>query len=109
MAEPQPEKRGARRFALRVPVSVNRNNGIGRNEAAEIRDVSARGICFYLDSAIAQGSAIGFTLTLPPEITLTESIRVQCKGRVVRVENGADTGKVTVAAAIEEYEFLPEA
>ena len=108
MAEPQPEKRGARRFALRVPVSINRN-GNGHSEAAEIRDVSARGICFYVDSAVAQGSSIGFTLTLPPEITLTESIRVQCKGRVVRVENAANAGKVTVAAVIEEYEFLPEA
>ena len=76
---------------------------------AQIRDVSARGICFYLDSAVAQGSPIGFTLTLPPEITLTESIRVQCKGRVVRVENGRPDGKLAVAAVIEEYEFLPEA
>jgi hypothetical protein len=109
MAEPQPEKRGARRFALRVPVTVNRNNGGGKNELAQIRDVSARGICFYLDSAIEKDSPIGFTLTLPPEITLTESIRVQCKGRVVRVDNGASDGKVTVAAVIEEYEFLPEA
>ena len=111
MAEPQQEKRGARRFALRVPVSVNRNssdNNISA-ESAELRDVSARGICFYLDSAIEQGANIGFTLTLPPEITLTESIRVQCKGRVVRVENGAPDGKVTVAAVIEAYEFLPEA
>ena len=108
MAEPQQEKRGARRFALRVPVTVSRN-GIGKKEVAEIRDVSARGICFYLDSTIAQGSAIGFTLTLPPEITLTESIRVQCKGRVVRVEDATNTGKISVAAAIEEYEFLPEA
>lgn len=108
MAEPQSEKRGARRFALRVPVSISRN-GNGHSEAAEIRDVSARGICFYVDSAIAQGSPIGFTLTLPPEITLTESIRVQCKGHVVRVEDAAGAGKVTVAAAIEEYEFLPEA
>lgn len=107
MAEPQPEKRGARRFALRVPVSITRN-GNGKTEAAQIRDVSARGICFYVDSAIAQGSPIGFTLTLPPEITLTESIRVQCKGRVVRVEKPADANRVTVAAAIEEYEFLPE-
>ena len=55
------------------------------------------------------GSPIGLTLTLPPEITLTESIRVQCKGRVVRVEDTRDDGKVTVAAVIEEYEFLPEA
>jgi hypothetical protein len=108
MAEPQQEKRAARRFALRVPVTVNRDRAAS-SEAANIRDVSARGICFYLDSAIAQGASIGFTLTLPPEITLTESIRVQCKGRVVRVEDAHNDGKVTVAAVIEEYEFLPEA
>jgi hypothetical protein len=108
MAEPQQEKRGARRFALRVPVTVNRNNGNSAQESAQLRDVSARGICFYVESAIAQGAPIGFTLTLPPEITLTESIRVQCKGRVVRVEDETP-GKVTVAAVIEEYEFLPEA
>ena len=110
MAEPQQEKRGARRFQLRVPVSVNRqtNDSNLSSESAQLRDVSARGICFYLDSAIERGAHIGFTLTLPPEITLTESIRVQCQGRVVRVENGADEGKVAVAAVIEEYEFLPE-
>jgi hypothetical protein len=111
MAEPQQEKRAVRRFALRVPVSVTRNPhsaNIAR-EAASLRDVSARGICFYLDSAIEKGASIGFTLTLPPEITLTESIRVQCKGRVVRVEDGTPEGKVTVAAVIDDYEFLPEA
>ena len=108
MAEPQEEKRAARRFALRVPVSVKRDIASPK-ESAQIRDVSARGISFYLDSAISQGANIGFTLTLPPEITLTESIRVQCKGRVVRVENGRADGKVGVAAVIEEYEFLPEA
>jgi hypothetical protein len=111
MAEPQQEKRGARRFALRVPVSVNRNFNQGdvQNEAAQLRDVSARGICFYLDSAIEQGAHIGFTLTLPPEVTLTESIRVQCHGRVVRVDDGVADGRVSVAAVIESYEFLPEA
>lgn len=111
MAEPQQEKRGARRFALRVPVSVNRDisSSNAHAETAQLRDVSARGIAFYIESGISQGSAIGFTLTLPPEITLTESIRVQCKGRVVRVEETAPEGRVTVAAVIEEYEFLPEA
>lgn len=111
MVEPQNEKRAARRFALRVPVTVERKLTApnAHSEPAQIRDVSARGICFYVDSAIAQGSPIGFTLTLPPEITLTESIRVQCKGRVVRVEDARSDGKVTVAAVIDEYEFLPEA
>jgi PilZ domain len=106
MAESQQEKRAARRFPLRVPVTVDHDNA---THAAQIRDVSARGICFYLESVVTQGSPIGFTLTLPPEITLTESIRVQCKGRVVRVENGREDGKLAVAAVIEEYEFLPEA
>src|ERR1039457_4004859 len=109
MAEAQHEKRAARRFALRIPVSVAREEDTKYSESAEIRDVSARGVCLYLDAPIAQGSPIGFTLTLPPEITLTESIRVQCKGRVVRVEGGRDDGKLAVAAVIEEYEFLPEA
>jgi hypothetical protein len=110
MAEPQQEKRGARRFALRVPVRIDRSTTASRlaSESAELRDVSARGICFYLDSAIERDAHIGFTLTLPPEITLTESIRVQCQGRVVRVDNGAPEGKVAVAAVIDEYEFLPE-
>lgn len=110
MVEAQQEKRGARRFALHVPVTVDHGkNGTRKNEVAHIRDVSARGICLYLGSAVEQGSPIGFTLTLPPEITLTESIRVQCKGHVVRVDDTSDAGKVSVAAVIEEYEFLPEA
>lgn len=108
MAEAQHEKRAARRFALRIPVSVVRGENSNHGEPAQIRDVSARGISLYLDSPIEQGSPIGFTLTLPPEITLTESIRVQCKGRVVRIEGGTPDGKMAVAAVIEEYEFLPE-
>jgi len=105
MTESQQEKRAARRFPLRVPVTVDHENA---THPAQIRDVSARGICFYLDSAVTQGSPIGFTLTLPPEITLTESIRVQCKGRVVRIEDNSVEGKMAVAAVIEEYEFLPQ-
>jgi hypothetical protein len=110
MAEAQ-EKRAARRFALRIPVTVGRGENPNCSESAQIRDVSARGISFYLDSPIEQGSPIGFTLTLPPEITLTESIRVHCKGRVVRIEESSSPGvpgKMAVAAVIEEYEFLPE-
>ncbi len=107
MAEAQ-DKRAARRFALRIPVSVARDEDTKYSESAEIRDVSARGVCLYLDAPIEQGSPIGFTLTLPPEITLTESIRVQCKGRVVRIEDSTAEGKMAVAAVIEEYEFLPQ-
>jgi hypothetical protein len=108
MAEPQEEKRAARRFPLHLPVTVNHGENTQQRDVGQLRDVSARGICFYLQSSISQGSSIEFALTLPPEITLTESIRVQCKGRVVRVENSQPNGQMAVAAVIEEYEFLPE-
>jgi len=111
MAETQPDendKRSTRRFALHLPVSV-RYGESDKQQAAQTRDVSARGICFFVDSAIQAGSAIDFTLTLPPEITLTESIRVRCKGRVVRVEGGSPASKMAVAAVIDEYEFLADA
>lgn len=104
----QAEKRATRRFALRLPVSVNYTGNAGPALSAQTRDVSARGICFYLEAPLAVDSEIDFTLTLPPEITLTESIRVRCKGKVVRVENNVAEAKVPVAAVIDEYEFLAE-
>ncbi len=109
MAEPQQEKRAARRFPLRLPVTVNHGENAQLQDVGQLRDVSARGISFYVQSSITEGSDIGFSLTLPPEITLTESIRVQCKGRVLRVENSHSDGRLAVAAVIDEYEFLPEA
>lgn len=107
-AKGEKDKRNTRRFALRLPVTVKPVEDGGGGKSAQTRDVSARGVCFYIDSAIAAGSQIEFTLTLPPEITLTESISVRCKGKVVRVEDGDSAEKMAVAAVIDEYEFLPE-
>jgi len=106
-AQQEKEKRATRRFALHLPVSVRQGEN-GQEREAQTRDVSARGVCFYLDSAIQAGSGIEFTLTLPPEITLTESIRIHCGGRVLRVEGGPTQGKIAVAAVIETYEFLAD-
>src|SRR5258708_8699384 len=104
MADPQQEKRGARRFPLRVPVTVDHENA---KQSAQLRDVSARAISFYLESVVTQGSPIGFTLTLPPEITLTESIRVHCKGRELRVDTARDHGKLAAPSRPHEYHFPP--
>src|SRR5438045_428604 len=99
------EMRNTRRFSLKLPLTVKFTNGVGE-AAAETKDVSARGVFFYLDSKVAEGSAIEFTLTLPPEITLTESIRVRCTGKVVRVDQqGAQSG---IAAAIDQYDFIAD-
>ncbi|HYH00660.1 MAG TPA: PilZ domain-containing protein [Terriglobales bacterium] len=105
MAEPAVEKRATRRFAfhLRVALRLTGESGLLQSRT---RDVSSRGISFYADRPLVEGSEIQFTLTLPPEVTLTESISMRCIGRVVRVDN-SDTGKgVSIAAIIDRYEFL---
>ncbi len=101
------ELRTTRRFNLRLPIEVKYAAETVKQAKAHTRDVSSRGICFYFDSHIQPGSDIEFTLTLPPEITLTESIRVRCKGTVVRVESpNAPGGKMGIAATIQHYEFV---
>ena len=104
---PTNEMRNTRRFSLKLPLTVKFSNG-GGEAAAETKDVSARGVFFYLDSDVAEGSPIEFTLTLPPEITLTESIRVKCTGKVVRVDQGNSKAQVGIAAAIDQYDFIAE-
>ncbi len=111
MSQPQQEKRATRRFSLRLPVSIRFTNGGVHEFSAETRDVSARGVFFYLEKRLSEGSPIEFTLTLPPEITLTESIRVRCKGRVVRVEDSAEGSpqeRIGVGAVIDQYDFVAE-
>src|SRR5437588_509815 len=79
------EQRTSRRFALKLPVSIRCENGEITEVPAETRDVSAQGVFFYTGSRLSKGSKVEFTLTLPPDITLTESIRVRCRGRIVRI------------------------
>jgi len=106
MIEAQREQRTTRRFSLRLPVVVRCEDS---EKPAHTRDVSARGICFDVDGNVGEGAEIEFTLTLPSEVTLTESIRVRCQGKVVRVQPGVEDGRLGIAAVIERYEFLSEA
>jgi len=98
------EKRAIRRFTLQLPVAVNAAPDSGEEVAAETRDVSSNGVCFYCDAAMERNSPIEFTVTLPAEVTMTEPLKVQCHGTVVRVEEV--DGKFAIAAAIDSYEFV---
>ena len=76
-----------RRFDMRLPASVRlAGNGL-RDLLTETQNVSARGVFFYLDRPLAEGSRIEVTMTFPPHVTLTEPVRVRFTARVVRVEN----------------------
>jgi hypothetical protein len=100
------EQRTSRRFALKLPVSIRCEDGRLKEVPAETRDLSAQGVFFYAGSVVSEGSKVEFTLTLPPEITLTESIRVRCRGRVVRIDH--EHPKTGIAAIIEQYDFVPD-
>jgi PilZ domain-containing protein len=106
MAQPGPEKRSTRRFSLDLPISVRFLDNGQRELAGHTRDVSSRGVFMYLDAEISEGAPIEFVMTLPPEITLSDPIRVSCAGRVLRVDKtGHEQG---VAVAIDKYDFISE-
>src|SRR5258707_6511922 len=106
MAPNPSDLRNTRRFSLKLPLSVKFAEGKEQTVSAQTKDVSARGVFFYLNSDVAEGSPIEFTLTLPPEITLTESIRVHCTGKVVRVDQTGGSGSPSgIAAAVDQDDF----
>ena len=103
MAKPQPEKRTTRRFSLDLPISVK---FLDNELAGHTRDVSSRGVFMFLDADLTVGSPIEFVMTLPPEITLSNPIRVRCTGTVLRVDKTDQ--EQGFAVAIEKYDFVSE-
>jgi hypothetical protein len=106
MSEPTQERRAMRRFEMRLPAIVKVNENGFHEVLTETQNVSARGVFFYLNQSVPQGSKIEVTLTLPSHVTLTEPVRVRFVARVVRVQSASPRGRVGIAAFIEEYEFL---
>lgn len=98
------DKRSNRRFSLDLPVSVKFLDDGAYEIAGRTRDVSSRGVFFYMNSVIREGTVIDFVMTLPSEITLTDPIRVHCSGKVVRVDRMED--EQGVAVAIDKYDFV---
>jgi len=106
MLQPPQERRAMRRFDMRLPASIKLTEPAGELLETETQNVSARGVFFYLDRVVGTGSRLDVTLTFPPHITLTDSVRVRFTARVVRVEEPLPASRIGVAALIEEYEFL---
>jgi PilZ domain len=100
------ERRSTQRFTMRLPLTVRWTTGAAVGETStESRDVSSRGVYFFLGKDVKEGSPVEILLTLPNEITLAGPVRVRCLGRVQRTESRDETS-VGVVAAIERYEFL---
>src|ERR687883_633688 len=95
----QHERRSCQRFDFQVPVSL-RVNGTEVDEAAFTQDLSARGTFLYTDCGVEVGSDVQLTLMMPSEIPLAESMRVRCRGKVLRVVH-RDAVKNRVGVAVE--------
>jgi hypothetical protein len=100
------ERRTAQRFRIRLPLTVRWTSGSAIGEAHTVsKDVSSRGVYFFLPKEVKNGSPVEIVLTLPNEITMAGPVRVRCLGRIQRAEGDGD-GRTGLVAEIERYEFL---
>jgi len=88
------EARTGKRFPLELPTRIHR-----------------KGVYIMAETELSVGSPIEFDITLPADVLGTPTdVEVHCKGRVVRKESGASTGKKKkkngVACVIDQYEFI---
>jgi hypothetical protein len=98
------ERRLMRRFDMRLPALVRFDQ---ENQfQTETQNVSARGVFFYLERSLPEGTRCEVTLTFPPHVTLTDAVRVRFSARVIRSESPLPSSRVGTAAMIEDYEFL---
>ena len=113
----QVERRVGQRFPFLLPVSFCERTG-GTEGPGFTQDLSSRGVFFFTDASLHEGAEIVLTLSMPGEITLGETMRVRCRGRVLRVVERSDPGlpevpahtgrQIGVAVRFEGYEYLSE-
>jgi hypothetical protein len=111
------ERRVGQRFSYLLPVSLRECCGEVQG-AGFTQDLSSRGVFLITDAPVTEGAEIELTLRMPSEITLGESMRVRCRGRVLRVvKSGSTLGQSTsgrdlsglrlgVAVRFDSYEYL---
>jgi hypothetical protein len=109
MKNSQPEvdnRRKTQRFQIQAPLTIS----IGDREVAGFtRDLSNKGVYFYVgaDDRPQPGEELDFVVELPPEITLSNSCLIRCRGRVARTEL-TPRNEAGIAAEILEYRILNE-
>ena len=107
------ERRVGQRFPYLLPLSL-RQPGTSIEGVGFTQDLSSRGVFFFTNAVLTEGSEIELTLRMPSEITLGESMPVRCRGHILRVvrppasDSSAVEPKIGVAVRLEGYEYLPE-
>jgi PilZ domain len=98
------DRRERQRFSISAPLTLFLGD---REVSAYTRDLSNRGVYFYL--ALSDSKLLDcdfeFVVELPPEITLSSCCRIRCVGRAVRREEN-QPNLAGVAAEIFQYSIL---
>ena len=99
---PYEEVQSAKRFPIKLPISVKSETG---ERHTETQNISANGVLFQMvDSEMPIGSMVDFTISLPADVVGAETdVRLDCRGRVVR--SFEDSGRRGVGVVIDEYRF----
>ena len=106
MSKPKQEKRAAPRVPWQLPASVSSRDS-GRSQV-ELKDISSRGLFFFIQDKLEANSKLEIVLMMPPELGRFGGQWVCCQATVVRVEEDEPGKKVGVAAVIDRCEALPQ-
>jgi PilZ domain len=108
------ERRVGQRFPYLLSLSL-RQLGTSMEGVGFTQDLSSRGVFFFTNAALIEGSEIELTLRMPSEITLGDTMPVRCRGRILRIvrplstaDSSQNAPKIGVAVRFEGYEYLPD-
>ena len=99
----QLERRIGQRFEFTLPVSIEFE---GRTFSGCSQNLSTRGVFLFSEAHLPEGAIVQLIFTMPSEITLTESMRVRCRGRVLRSGTSGSPQGNGLAVQLDSYEYL---
>jgi PilZ domain len=98
------DRRITHRFALQLPITLVLPD-TGLKVHGKTRDISSGGVFFYANLPVDEHQEVELLMTLPYEFAVVP-VRVACRARVLRVEQGDESGQRGMAAAIQRFDFL---
>lgn len=116
-----PDARTGKRFPVNLPIRIHMRDA-SAEQAGTTANVSAAGVYIRAEAPrkgsptnsapqLRPGAVVEFEMTLPAEVIgAATDVQIQCRGRVVRVEQLADDQSHNgVACVIDKYEFIRKA
>jgi hypothetical protein len=97
------ERRRTKRYRFKFPLKVTWSRT--RELQTETADLSSRGVYFYLTERLPVGTPLQFVLTLYPDLSESELVRLKCRGYVRRI-HAISEGRIGIAATIDHYDFV---